>query len=57
MSLSMSSISVAKRLQEEGRSSVADALADARRLVYETADPTYLGYAFYGDAQLALVRR
>ena len=26
-------------------------------LFYDTADPTYLGYAFYGDAQLALVRR
>ena len=48
---------VAKRLAEEGHASVAGALSDARRLVYETADPTYLGYAFYGDAQLALVRR
>jgi hypothetical protein len=48
---------VASRLAAQGRASVADALADARRLVYDTADPTYLGYAFYGDAQLALVRR
>jgi hypothetical protein len=35
---------------------VADALAQARRLVYETGDPTYLAYAFYGDAQLEFVR-
>ena len=45
-----------KRLAAHGRASVAEALSDARRLVYETADPTYLAYAFYGDAQLALVR-
>ncbi|MGE0035855.1 MAG: caspase family protein [Xanthobacteraceae bacterium] len=48
---------VAKRLAENGEASVAGALSDARKLFYETADPTYLGYAFYGDAQLALVRR
>lgn len=48
---------VAKRLADDGQASVAGALSDARRLFYETADPTYLGYAFYGDAQLALVRR
>jgi hypothetical protein len=47
---------IATRLATQGRASVADALADARRLVYKTGDPTYLGYAFYGDAQLALVR-
>ncbi len=48
---------VAKRLADDGEASVAGALSDARRLFYDTADPTYLGYAFYGDAQLALVRR
>ncbi len=48
---------VAKRLAETGQASVAGALSDARKLFYETADPTYLGYAFYGDAQLELVRR
>jgi CHAT domain-containing protein len=48
---------VAKRLADDGEASVAGALSDARKLFYETADPTYLGYAFYGDAQLALVRR
>jgi hypothetical protein len=48
---------VAKRLAENGQASVAGALSDARKLFYETADPTYLGYAFYGDAQLELVRR
>ena len=48
---------VAKRLAADGEASVAGALSDARRLFYDTADPTYLGYAFYGDAQLALVRR
>jgi hypothetical protein len=47
---------LSQRLKEQGRASVAEALSDARRLVYQTADPTYLGYAFYGDAQLALVR-
>jgi CHAT domain-containing protein len=48
--------SLSQRLKDQGRASVAEALSDARRLVYEKADPTYLGYAFYGDAQLALVR-
>jgi hypothetical protein len=47
---------LSQRLKDHGRASVAEALSDARRLVYQTADPTYLGYAFYGDAQLALVR-
>jgi hypothetical protein len=48
---------LSKRLNASGRASVADALADTRRLVYDTADPTYLGYAFYGDAQLAFLRK
>jgi CHAT domain len=48
---------IKNRLATQGRASVAEALADARRLVYDSGDPTYLGYAFYGDAQLALVRR
>ena len=48
---------ISARLQQGSRASVADALAQARRLVYETGDATYLAYAFYGDAQLEFVRR
>jgi CHAT domain len=48
---------ISTRLQQGERASVADALAEARRLVYQTGDATYLAYAFYGDAQLEFVRR
>jgi uncharacterized caspase-like protein len=47
---------VSTRLAQSSRASVAEALSEARRLVYETGDPTFLGYAFYGDAQLQFVR-
>jgi CHAT domain-containing protein len=47
---------IAQELQQNKAALVADALAQARRLVYETGDPTYLAYAFYGDAQLEFVR-
>jgi CHAT domain-containing protein len=43
-------------LLQSSHASVADALAQARRLVYDTGDPTFLAYAFYGDAQLQFVR-
>jgi hypothetical protein len=48
---------ISAELQQSSRASVADALAQARRLVYETGDATFLAYAFYGDAQLEFVRR
>jgi hypothetical protein len=47
---------VAKELTQNKPAHVAHALAQARRLVYETGDATYLAYAFYGDAQLEFVR-
>jgi Caspase domain/CHAT domain len=47
---------ISEHLEQNTPASVADALAQARRLVYETGDPTYLAYAFYGDAQLQFVR-
>lgn len=31
---------------------VGDALRDIRRRFYETGDPTYLAYTFYGNANL-----
>jgi hypothetical protein len=34
------------------RVAVAEALRRARRLFYETGDPTYLAYVFYGDVNL-----
>ena len=43
---------VKSKLEQSSRASVPEALAQARRLVYETGDPTYLAYAYYGDAQL-----
>lgn len=42
---------------ERGRAqriAVADALRRARRLFYDTGDPTYLAYVFYGDVNLEL---
>jgi hypothetical protein len=47
---------IKSKLEQSSRASVPEALAQARRLVYETGDPTYLAYAYYGDAQLQLVR-
>jgi len=35
---------------------VADLLRTARRGFYETADPTFLGYVYYGDPNLAVRR-
>lgn len=47
---------IADNLQQNRPALVADALAQARRLVYETGDATYLAYAFYGDAQLQFIQ-
>jgi hypothetical protein len=47
---------IAQELAHNKPAHVAQALAQARRLVYETGDATYLAYAFYGDAQLEFVR-
>jgi tetratricopeptide (TPR) repeat protein len=49
--------SAISRMLQHGDASVAEALAEARRLVYSTGDATFLAYAFYGDAELALVRK
>jgi hypothetical protein len=35
---------------------VTDLLRAARKRFYETGDPTYLGYVFYGDPNLRLIR-
>jgi CHAT domain-containing protein len=48
---------VDRQLQADGRVSVAAALANTRRGFYETGDPTFLAYAFYGDANLRFVRQ
>jgi hypothetical protein len=36
---------------------VAEMLQDMRRQFYETGDPTYLAYTFYGNANLQVVRQ
>lgn len=41
----------------QGPASIAEALGEARRLFYETGDPTHLAYAFYGDVNLRIVAR
>ncbi len=41
----------------QGPVKVAEALRASRRLFFETGDPTYLAYVFYGDVNLKLVRR
>jgi hypothetical protein len=48
--------SIAAQLERYNRASVTFALSEARRLVYVDGDPTFLGYAYYGDAELHLVR-
>ena len=40
---------------KSGPTAIASALQDARRLFYETGDPTYLAYAYYGDVNLRFV--
>lgn len=41
---------------KDGPVFVAEILRRARRLFYETGDPTYLAYIFYGDVNLRFVR-
>ncbi len=43
------------RSKDEGGVFAADVLRDLRRRFYTTGDPTYLAYAFYGDANLRVV--
>jgi hypothetical protein len=43
-------------LGRDGSTEVADLLRRARRGFYETGDPTYLAYVFYGDPLLRLHR-
>lgn len=40
----------------EGPASVAAVLQDLRRRFAETGDPTWLGYVYYGDVNLRLIR-
>ena len=47
---------VATRLNQRARASVAESLSEARKIFYENGDPTFLAYAFYGDAQLEFTR-
>jgi CHAT domain-containing protein len=41
---------------EDGPIFVADVLRLTRRKFFENNDPTFLGYVFYGDPNLRLVR-
>ena len=47
---------IIERELEVGPVYVADALREARGQFYETGDPTFLGYAYYGDVNLRFVR-
>jgi hypothetical protein len=40
---------------KDGPVAATEVLRDARRLFYETGDPTFLAYAYYGDANLRFV--
>ena len=40
---------------KSGAVTVAGALNEARRLFYETGDPTYLAYTYYGDVNLQFI--
>jgi hypothetical protein len=41
---------------DQGPVLVADILQQVRRRVYETGDPTFLAYVYYGDPQFRLIR-
>jgi len=47
---------LSEQLSGTGAASVAELLAQSRKQFYSTADPTFLGYVFYGDVGLRLVR-
>lgn len=47
--------SYVQRGLERGPVPVAEALRHARRRFYDTGDPTFLAYAFYGDVNLQFV--
>ena len=47
---------IIERELDHGPVYVADALREARGQFYETGDPTFLGYAYYGDVNLRFVR-
>ncbi len=46
---------LAKTLKQGNRAKIAELLRRCRRLFYETGDPTFLAYVFYGDPELSLV--
>jgi hypothetical protein len=47
---------LSEELSGSGAASVAELLAQSRRQFYSTGDSTFLGYVFYGDVGLRLVR-
>ncbi len=47
--------SIARRITADRPVAVAEALREARRQFFETGDPTYLAYTFYGDVNLHFV--
>ncbi len=45
-----------KGLKDKGEVRVAEALREARKAFYDTADPTHLAYVYYGDPNLTFTR-
>jgi hypothetical protein len=48
---------LSEALNGSGSAKITELLAQSRRQFYTTGDPTFLGYVFYGDVGLRLVRQ